>query len=159
MRRYVHVFHMTGRVSEEGAEAFNGVQKHTKSLLGCMPSNSRRINKIAERSQGNLKGDVMRRRIQIRDTTTKKKRGTYKARRTNEDHRTIVSITEQVRVVDGEEYTVLQSGSLLLKKWSDIFEWFCGGKAPRDWMNRFQITAPGGFSAIDRLNEENTRVL
>ena len=62
-------------------------------------------------------------------------------------------------MVDGEEYTVLQSGSLLLKKWSDIFEWFRGGRAPQDWMDRFQITAPGGFSAIDRLYEENTRVL
>ena len=86
MREYVHVFHMTGRVSEEGGEAFNGVQKHTKSSLGCMPSNSRRINKIAERSQGNLKGDVMRSRLQINDTTTREKRGTYKARRTDYDH-------------------------------------------------------------------------
>ena len=132
MREYVHVYHMTGRVSEEGGEAFNGVQKRTKSSLGCMPSDSRRIQKIAERSQGNLKGDVMRRRLQTRETTTKKKRGTYKARRTNEEYRTIVSITEQVRVVDGEEYTVLQSGSLLLKKWSDIYEWFRGGRAPQD---------------------------
>ena len=159
MREYVHVFHMTGRVSEEGGEAFNGVQKRTKSSVGCMPSNRRRINKIAERSQGNLKGDVMRRRLQIKETTTKKKRGTYKARRTDEDHRTIVSVTERGKVVDGEEYTVLQSGNLLLKKWSDMFEWFRGGKAPQDWIDRFQITAPGGFSAIDRLYEENTRVL
>lgn len=159
MREYVHVFHMTGRVSEEGGEAFNGVQKRTKSSVGCMPSNRRRINKIAERSQGNLKGDVMRRRLQIKETTTKKKRGTYKARRTDEDHRTIVSVTERGKVVDGEEYTVLQSGNLLLKKWSDMFEWFRGGKAPQDWIDRFQITAPGGFSAIDRLCEENTRVL
>ena len=76
MHRYVHVFRMSGRVSDEGGEAYNGVQKDTKSSLVCMPSNSRRINKISERSQGNLKGDALKSRLQINEKTTGKIRGT-----------------------------------------------------------------------------------
>ena len=126
--------------------------------MKSMASHSKRIGKIAERSQGNLKANVMQNRLEIDRRTAGKKRGPYKPRTTDGENRTILSIAECVRVVDGENYVVLQSGALLLEKWSCIFEWFRGGKAPQDWLTRFQATAPDGFLAMKRLNEEHTRV-
>ncbi len=35
VRRYVHTFHMAGRVSEESGESFNGTQADTKKLSGA----------------------------------------------------------------------------------------------------------------------------
>ena len=75
------------------------------------------------------------------------------------ENRRILKINEEIKEVDGEEYVVLQSRSYLLKKWSDIFEWFQGGRAPQDWLNRFDAMAPSGFPTMYRINEENTRVL
>ena len=75
------------------------------------------------------------------------------------ENRRILKISDEIKEVNGEEYVVLQNGSYLLKKWSDIFDWFRGGRAPQDWLNRFDATAPSGFSIMARLNEDNTRVL
>ena len=159
MRRYVHTYHMAGRVSEEGGEAFNGIQKDTKFILSRMPCDTKRIEKITERSQANLKGDVMKSRLQIDLANVGKKRGPYKPRVMAGENRTVLRIGETVEEVDGEEYAVLQSGGLLLKKWVDIFEWFRGGRAPQNWLKRLDATAPGGFTDIARVNEEHTRVL
>ena len=149
---------MTGRISEEGGEAFNGTQKHNKDSVKSMASHGKRIRKITERSQVNLKGNVLKSRLEIDQSTAGKKRGPYKPRTTDGGNRMILIIAESVRVINGENYVVLQSGDLLLEKWSCIFEWFRGGKAPQDWLTRFQATAPDKFSAMQRLNEEHTRV-
>ena len=58
LRRCVHAFKMTGRVSEEGGEVFNGTQKCNKDFVKSMSSHTRRIRKITERFQGNLTLDV-----------------------------------------------------------------------------------------------------
>lgn len=159
IRRFVHKFEMAGRVSEEGGEAFNGTQKGTKGDLKCMPSNSKRITKISERSQGNLKGDVLKNRLKIDEKKKGKERGPYKPRTRAAENMMILKVTGSMKEIDGEEYVYLQSGNLLLKKWIDVYEWFLGGRAPQNWLQRFDATAPRNFSIIEKLNEENTRVV
>ena len=87
---------MTGRISEEGAEAFNGTQKRTKDSVKSMASHSKRIGKIAERSQGNLKANVMQNRLEIDRRTAGKKRGPYKPRTTDGGNSRILNIAENV---------------------------------------------------------------
>ena len=87
-----------------------------------MSCDSKRIEKITERGQGNLKGEVMMGRLKIDDKTTGKQRGPYKPRTTADDNRRILKISGEVKRVDEEEYVIMQSGSYLLKKWIDIFD-------------------------------------
>ena len=54
---------------------------------------------------------------------------------------------------------VLESGNLLPEKWLDIYEWFLGGKAPRDWLDRLHKTAPSGFSDLDKIGEMNSKLV
>ena len=86
-----------------------------------MPCDSKRIEKITERAQSNLKGEVMMGRLKIDGRTTGKQRGPYKPRTTSNDNRRILTTSGEVKRVDEEEYAVLLSGSYLLKEWIDIF--------------------------------------
>ena len=64
-----------------------------------------------------------------------------------------------VRVVDGVSYVFLGSGYLLRKAWIDIYEWFAGGKAPKEWMDRFRKTKPVGISNVKRAEEYNSKLV
>ena len=75
IRRFVHHYHMAGLILEESNEAYNGTLADTKETLSSMPSHKQRINKITERSQGNLKGEVMSSRLIIARKTKGKRRG------------------------------------------------------------------------------------
>ena len=147
---------MAGRVSEESNEAYNGTLDDTKTTLRCMPSHTRRINKVTERSQGNLKGEVLESRLVIQKAKKSRRSGPYKHRVLDQDRRAVRILTEEYIEVDGESYVVLNSGNLLLKKWVDIFEWFAGGRAPRDWIDRFNSTAPDTYTDVDRAKEQNS---
>ena len=50
---------MTGRGLKESGKAYNGTLADTKEMLSSMPYDTKRIEKITERSQGNLKGEVL----------------------------------------------------------------------------------------------------
>ena len=159
IRNYVHLYHMAGRVSEESNEAYNGTLADTKRTLQCMPSHTKRINKIAERSQGNLKGKVMESRLVIQKAKKSRISGPRKTRALYQDGRDVRIVTEQYIEVDGESYVVLKSGNLLVRKWVDIFEWFAGGRAPRDWLDRFNTTAPDTYTDVDRVKEQNSMLV
>ena len=46
-------------------------------------------------------------------------------------------------VVYGDDmYVRLTNGTLMLEKWLDIYEWFTGKKAPREWVERMARSAP-----------------
>ena len=156
---YVHLYHMAGRVSEESNEAYNGTLADTKRTLQCMPSYTKRIDKIAERSQGNLKGKVMESRLVIQKAKKSRISGPRKTRALYQDGRDVRIVTEQYIEVDGESYVVLKSGNLLVRKWVDIFEWFAGGRAPRDWLDRFNTTAPDTYTDVDRVKEQNSMLV
>ena len=157
VRNFVHRYHMAGIVSEESNEAYNGTLATIKRPLCTMSSHTKRINKINERAQGNLKQKVMEQRLVIESATKKrKKRGARVARAREHDGRAVEIGSDKLKVVDGDTYVVLHSGNLLLKKWLDIFEWFLGGRAPQDWWVRLNNTAPSTYTDIDRVNEQNS---
>ena len=157
-RNFGHVFEMGGRVSEESNEAYNGTLKNAKRSLARMPSNVKRINKINERGQGTLKQKVYRHRLAIKKSIQGKARGQQKKR--NWDHAMSVSMaTEELKDFDGERYVVLSSGSLLPEEWLGFYQWFGGGKAPKDWVDRFDSTAPETFTDFQRTVETTSRLV
>ena len=93
---------MLGRVSEESNEAYNDTLANTKKVVKCMVSHKKRIAKITERSQGNLKGRVMRSRLQIKKENSGKRRGPYKPRSQAQDDRAVLAGSRAIKEVDGE---------------------------------------------------------
>jgi len=128
VRRFVHTYEMAGRVSEESGEAYNGTQADLKGMLSSMPCDERRIEKITERAQGNLKGEVLKCRVMIDNKSKGKRRGPYRKKARVTGDRSILSRETKTMEVDGESYMVLGSGNLLPTDWFDIFEWFQGGR-------------------------------
>ena len=60
---------------------------------------------------------------------------------------------------NGVSYSKLASGSLLPEVWQDIFEWFAGGVAPKEWREGLCRTAPATFSSSDRVKEQFTQLV
>ena len=60
--------------------------------------------------------------------------------------------------VDGERYVVLSSSDLFLENMKDVYEWYVGGKAPKDWINYFRRTELSLFSDINRIIEMNSKL-
>ena len=54
---------------------------------------------------------------------------------------------------------MLATRNLLSERWLDIYEWFLGGRAPKDWLDRFSKTAPSEFSEIDNVLEMNSKLV
>ena len=88
-----------------------------------------------------------------------KERGLYKARKLDYNGRALISCGHVIREIEGEKYVLLNSGSLLLDDWRDVYEWYLGGKAPGDWIERFNVTAPDSFRELDRLQECNSQLV
>ena len=135
MRRCVRHFHMAGRISEESNEAYNAKLAQIKSRLKRMHSNTQRVKKITQRAQGNLKAEVLQSRLDIQKKCTGKKRGKYAPRAHQSDTMSICFKPGTVTVIGGVRYVVLVSGNLLPEVWADLYEWFLGGKAPKDWLD------------------------
>ena len=159
VREYVWVFEMTGRVSEESNEAYNAKLEEIKKVLQCMVIHKQRVRKWNERSQVNLKGEVVGHKKEIVNKIKGNKRGPYGARKRTFDDREVLSGAGSIRVVNGERFFVLASGKLLPEDWKDIYDWFWGGRAPKDWYDRFADTAPISFSAVDGAKEMHSKLL
>ena len=100
-----------------------------------MVSDESCTQKIAERSQVNLNGEVVDKKLEISKRCKGKERGPYGRRMRRNENQVVLRSEQSVREVDGERFVVLNSGNLLPEKWLDIYEWFLGGKAPRDWID------------------------
>ena len=150
---------MTGRISEESNEARNGIQKETKRILKSMVSQEQRVQKMAQRSQGNLKCDVIEGRLEIAERCKGKKRVPYRPRSGRRETQEVMSVSGAVREVRGERFVVLASGNLLPERWLDIYEWFLGGRAPKNWLDQFSKTAPSNFSELDNVCEMNSKLV
>ena len=70
---------MTGRVSKERLESFNAVLAEVKRVLWELSTMRGQIKKINEKIQGNLKEEVSKDRMMIKEKYTGEKRGKYKA--------------------------------------------------------------------------------
>jgi hypothetical protein len=150
---------MAGRFSEESNEAYNDTVASLKIFVKCMSSHEQRINKINERAQRHLKGEVIKCRLQIDTKATTKRRGPYKPRPVALDDRTVVHRSTTVKELDGERHVVIESGNMIPDNRIDIYDWFVGGKAPKDWLNRSNSMAPTTFTAVNRAEEETSWLL
>ena len=54
---------------------------------------------------------------------------------------------------------MIDGGNWLPEKWLDIYEWFLGGNAPGDWIERLDKTAPEDFSELDRISEMHSKLV
>ena len=59
IRRFVHKYEMTGRISEESNKAFNVTLAEIKKQLRCMPTTMTRIEVTNARTQSNLNGEIL----------------------------------------------------------------------------------------------------
>ncbi len=59
-----------------------------------------------------------------------------------------------MKELDRERHVVIDSGNMIPDKWIDVYDWFVGGKAPKDWLNRFNYTSPTTFTAANHAEEE-----
>ena len=71
---------MTGRISEESNEAYNGTLAETKSSLLRIPITSTRVQTITSQTHGNLKGVILEPQLAIKKETRGNKREPYKQR-------------------------------------------------------------------------------
>jgi hypothetical protein len=157
IRRFVHTYEMTGRISEESNEAFNATLAHVKTRLRCMPTTSTRIETTNARTQSNLNGEVLDVKVELQDSLKGKKRGTYKARVRVIDEMRLSSIEDDCVEFKGEMYLKLTSGNLMPKVWGDLYHWFGSAIAPKEWREGLASTAPSSFSSVDRAKEGITQ--
>ena len=73
IRLYVHTYEMTGRISEESNEAFNGTLADIKTRLRCMSTTSARVEVTNARTQNNLKEEILHDKVKLQDAIMRKK--------------------------------------------------------------------------------------
>jgi len=150
---------MTGRISEESNEAFNGTLADIKTRLRCMSTTSARVEVTNARTQNNLKEEILHDKVKLQDAIaiTGKKRGRLKARSRNIDDIALSSVDSEYVMFKGVIYLKLKSGNLLPKIWEDLYQWFGSAIAPKDWRDRLANTAPATFSNGDVARESLTQ--
>ena len=157
IRNFVHCYEMAGRISEESNEAFNGTLAEVKARLRCMPTTEKRVEVTNARTQSNLKGDILEEKLVLQSSIVGKKRGPQKARVRASDEVMVVTSVGGYLEFKGESYFVLTNGNLLPKIWEDIYQWFAGGLAPKEWKESLAKTAPLRFTEKDRAKEGLTQ--
>ena len=66
---------MTGRISEESNEAFNGTLARVKERLRCMPTTITTIEVTNARTQSNLKEDILDHKVALQVGISGKAKG------------------------------------------------------------------------------------
>ena len=113
----------------------------------------------ANRAQGNIKGPVLEAKLKTQYSIKGKRRGPQQKKAMVTEDRYVVGNGGGVHEIDGERYVLLPTGNLLPECWMDIYEWFEGGKAPKEWVIRMGYSAPDGFTVFDRLKEEHSSLV
>ena len=142
MRNFVHKFESAGRFSEEACESYMAVMEKLKNMLRGMPQNEKRCQLISARSQGNLKQSTYAPKMKILEKCSGKKRGKYAPRTRKDDNVKVVSSVLEVEVYEGERYVKLTNGTFIPEKWLDVYEWYVGRKAPKEWVERMGRSVP-----------------
>ena len=124
-----------------------------------MASDEQRTQKITERSQVNVNGGVVQKKIEIVNNCKGKPRGPYGKRARRVVDEDILRCVEEIKEYNGERFVVIDGGNWLPEKWLDIYEWFLGGKAPGDWIERLDKTVPEDFNELDRINEMHSKLV
>ena len=157
IRNFVHTYHMTGRISEESNEAFNGTLANVKSKLKSMPTTATRVEVTNARTQSNLKGEILDLKVALQEGTTGKKRGPQKPRTRSVEDMILTSMSSEYVEFKGEMFVKLVSGSPLPKAWEDLYQWFGSAIAPKEWIDGMANTTPSSFSNVERARERLTQ--
>ena len=56
-------------------------------------------------------------------------------------------------VYEDDRYVRLTNGTLIPEKWLDIYEWFAGKKAPKEWIERMTRSASQARSKMEAARE------
>ena len=118
-----------------------------------------RVQVTTAQSHGNLKGSTLNEKLAIEKRIKGKKRGPRGPRARRLDERRVVLGEGGIEQFNGDRYLKLQSGSLLPEVWQDVYEWFAGGVAPREWREGLCRTAPATFSESDRVKEKFSQLI
>ena len=122
---------MTGRVSEESNESFNGVLAKVKRLLACMPATVGRVELINARTQANLKEEIIEPKLSIINAGQSSKRVPYKSRAASTESAKIASSVVSYMKFKGKRYFKLTNRNMLPEMWRDTYEWYAGWVAPK----------------------------
>ena len=148
------MYEMTGRVSEESNESFNATLAEIKDRVKTMASHTQRIEITNARTQGNLKGEILDEKVQLKRATMGNKRGPQKARAQRVESGAVMTLGCQYVSFKGESYFKLSNGNMIPRKWQDIYEWVAGGIAPLVWREALSRTAPDSQTAREKAKEE-----
>ena len=148
---------MTGRISEESNEAFNGTLATVKSKLKSMPTTATRVEVTNARTQSNLKGEILDLKVALQEGTTGKKREPQKPRTMSVEDMILTSMSSEYVEFKGEIFVKLVSGNLLPKAWEDLYQWFGSAIAPKEWIDGMANTTPSSFSNVERARERLTQ--
>ena len=142
IRNFVWNYQMADQVSKESCKPFNCTLASTKSMLKCIPTINQRVAKVNERTQANLKGEVLKEKVFLKKASERKKRRPQKSRSRANDKRSVVCSQYVTVQFKGETYYKLPGRKLLLGEWIDIYLWFAGGIDPKEWSNKLARTVP-----------------
>ena len=157
IRKYVHEYHMAGRISEESNEAFNATLAEIKGRLRCMPVTSTRIKVTNARTQSNLNGEMLDNKVKLKAQVSGKKRGPQNVKAKVLCNLTISNEVREYVVFKEQRYLKLSNGNLLPEAWEDLYNWFRSAIAPKAWREGMANTVPSNFSTMERAKEEFTQ--
>ena len=146
-------YKMTGHVSEESNESFNGMLAEIKNHLKSMQGTKQRIGVTNSRTQGHLKGGILEERICLQTKITGKKRVLQKPRQRTIDNGTVLAMECGDVMLNGESYYRLTNGNMLPPKWCDLYDWFAVGMASRKWRDALARTAVLTYTYSDKARE------
>ena len=118
-----------------------------------MPVTAQRQKKVNERLQGNLKAEVANNSALVREKTTGAKRKKYGPRKRYDDRTKVVSSVADTLVFKDEVLFALPDTSLLPEKWRDVWDWYGGRHAPKEWRERLARSAGDAMTEAEVIKE------
>lgn len=108
---------------------------------------------VNERLQGNLKAEVANNSMLVREKTTGVKRKKYGPRKRHDGRTKVVTSEPDTLVFKDEVLFALPDTSLLPEKWRDVWDWYGGRQAPREWRERLARSAAEDMTEAEVIKE------
>ena len=153
MRNFVHRYKAIGIFSEKSCESYMSVLEKQKERLRGVPQIERRVNLISGRDQVNLKTSVYDPNMKILKKSIGSPRGKYKPRERYNNNTKVVTSVVDIVVCKDDRYVRFTNGKLIPEKLLDVYEWFAGKKAPKEWIEQMARSVPETRSEMEAARE------